>query len=133
MSLENKLFTLAEASLESEQGLFNPDGAYDAANAAMCKLLGEHLATVYPGYPWGVMSEIEHGIVKIAIQGFTQWPVVIRVNSLKGDPTLKLVTKFGGELLERLQLSREKFSMDAFMAATHRLPHHFNRNVKAPE
>lgn len=133
MSLENKLFTLAEADLISENGLFNPDGAYDAANAAMCQLLGEKLATTYPGYPWGVMSEIEHGIVKIAIQGFTQWPVVIRVNSLKGDPSLKLVVKFAGELLERLQLSREKFKMDDFMAATHRLPHHFHRNAKAPE
>ena len=133
MSLENQLFTLAEAEHTDERGLFNLEGYYDAANQAMCKLLGEKLATVYPGYPWGVMSEIEHGIVKIAIQGFTQWPVVIRVNSLKGDPTLKLVVKFGGELLERLQLSREKFSMDDFMAATHRLPHHFYRNAKAPE
>ena len=133
MSLENKLFSLAEAEIDNEQGLFNPHGAYDAANAAMCKLLGEKLAKTYPGYPWGVMSEIEHGIVKIAIQGFTQWPITIRVNSLKGDPSLRLVVKFAGELLERLQLSREKFSMDAFMSATHRLPHHFHRNAKAPE
>lgn len=130
---DSHLFSLADAQISSEQGLFDPHGAYDEANKAMCKLLGEKLASVYPGYPWGVMSEIEHGIVKIAIQGFTQWPITIRVNSLKGDPSLKLVVKFGGELLERLQLSREKFSMADFMSATHRLPWHFNRNAKAPE
>lgn len=134
MSLEKKLFSLQPAKIVTDpETLFNPDGWFDEANAAMVRLLGEKLATTYPGYPWGVMSEIEHGIVKICLMGFPQWPVVIRVNSLKGDPSLKLVTKFAGELLERLKLSRENFKMDDFMAATHRLPHAFHRNAKAPE
>lgn len=130
---DSRIFSLADAELSVERGLFNPHGYYDAANEAMCRLLGEKLASVYPGYPWGVVSEIEHGIVKIAIAGFTQWPITIRVNSLKGDPSLKLLVKLAGELLERLQLSREKFSMADFMSATRRLPSHFYRNAKAPE
>lgn len=130
---DSRLFSLADAELSVERGLFDPDGRFDEANAAMCKYLGEKLATIYPGYPWGVVSEIEHGIVKIAIAGFTQWPITIRVNSLKGDPSLKLLVRLAGELLERLQLSREKFSMADFMSATHRLPSHFFRNAKAPE
>lgn len=133
MTSDARIFSLAKGDLITDRGLFNPHGYFDEANAAMCKLLGEKLAATYPGYPWGVISEIEHGIVKVAIQGFVQWPIIIRVNSLKGDPALTLLVMLAGELLERLQLSREKFSMADFMAATQRLPHHFLRNAKAPE
>ena len=59
--------------------------------------------------------------------------MTIRINSLKGDPSLKLVVKYAGELLERLQLSRESFSMADWQTALRRLPHHFFRNAKAPE
>ena len=133
MSRDSRLFSLSEAPTLDEQGLFNGDGQYDKANRAMCKLIGEKLATTYPGFPWGVMSEIEHGIIKIALQGFTQWPVTIRIATLKGDPSLKSVVKYAGELLERLQLSREKFSMADFQMAIRRLPYQFHRNAKAPE
>lgn len=129
---EASLFTL-DVPVFTEHGLFDSQGDLDEANKAMCRLLGEKLATTYPGYPWGVISEIEQGIVKICLQGFTQWPVVIRISSLKGDPSLKLVTKFAGELLERLMLSRESFSMADWQTALRRLPHHFYRNAKAPE
>lgn len=134
MGADKKLFGFNQAKIVTDpETLFNSDGWFDTANAAMVKLIGEKLATTYPGYPWGVISEIEHGIIKMCLMGFPQWVMVIKVNSLKGDPSLKLVTKFAGELLERLKLSRENFSMDDFMAATHRLPYHFNRNAKAPE
>lgn len=132
-SRDRRLFSLAEAPMIDERGLFNIEGQHDAANKALCKLIGEKLATTYPGFPWGVMSEIEHGIVKIALQGFTQWPITIRISTLKGDPSLKTVVKFAGELLERLQLSRETFSMADFQTALRRLPYQFNRNARAPE
>lgn len=129
---DNRIFTL-DAPILTDRGLFNVHGDFDGANEAMCKLIGRKLAETYPGYPWGVISEIEHGIIKIALGGFTQWPITIRVNSLKGDPSLKLVTKYAGELLERLRLPRKGFAMADWQGALNRLPHHFYRNSKAPE
>lgn len=119
--------------VEHERGLFNAHGDLDAANERLAKAVGYRLAQEYPGRPWGVIAEIEHGIVKICLQGFTQWPVLIKVSTLKGDPSMKSVVKYAGELLERLQLSREKFSLADWKAANTRLPYHFNRNSKAPE
>lgn len=117
----------------TEHGTFNSTGELDAANDAMCDLIARKLIATYDKRPWGVVSEIEHGIVKIYLQGFTQWPVTIRVATLKGDPSLKAVTKYAGEMLERFGLSREKYSFDAHREAMHRMPHHFFRNAPIPE
>lgn len=132
-SADHRIFTPAKASILTERGLFNREGQFDAANEAMCKLIGRKLAEVYPGHPWGVVSEIEHGVVKIALQGFTQWPVTIRVSTLKGDPSLRAVVKYAGELLERLQLPRKGFSLADWKNATTLRPWHFHRNARAPE
>ncbi len=130
---DHRVFTLENATHVRERGLFDPYGDFDAANDAMCKLIGRKLAEVYPGHPWGVISEIEHGIVKICLQGFPQWPVLIKVVTLKGDPSLRAVTKYAGELLERLNLPRKGFSLADWKAATILRPYHFHRNAKAPE
>lgn len=130
---DHRTFTLENGHHVRERGLFDPYGDFDAANDALCKLVGRKLADTYPGHPWGVIAEIEHGIVKIALQGFTQWPVLIKVSTLKGDPSLRAVVKYAGELLERLQLPRKGFNLADWKAANTRLPWHFNRNARAPE
>lgn len=117
----------------TEHGTFNSLGELDAANQAMCDLIARKLLQIHDKRPWGVVSEIEHGIVKIYLQGFTQWPVVIKIATLKGDPSLKSVTKYVGELLERLGLSREKYDFSAHREAMAKFPHHFNRNAPPPE
>ena len=126
-----KLFTLAEGS--HTHGFHNKEGYFDEANAALGKHVGEALAKFYPGHPWGVASELEHGIVKLCIQGFSQWQYVIHAASLKGDPSMKRVMRAGGELLERLDMPRNGFKMDAWRAANAKLPQHFQRNMKPPE
>jgi hypothetical protein len=128
---EHRLFTL-DVPVETERGLFN-DGQFDAANERLCKVIGRKLAETYPGHPWGVISEIEHGVIKIALAGFTQWPVVIKVTTLANDPGLKSVVHYAGELLERLQMPRKGFSFADWKAASARLPWHLTRNHKAPE
>ena len=130
ISADQKIFTLAEGS--HTHGYRNEDGYFDEANASLGKFVGEALAKFYPGHPWGISSEIEHGIVKICIQGFTQWQSVIHVNSLKGDPSLKKVMRLAGELLERLNMPRNGFKMDAWRAANQKMPQHFYRNAKPP-
>jgi hypothetical protein len=107
-------------------------GYFDEANKTLCRIVGEKLAEVYPGRPWGVDAQIESGIVKICVQGFPQWPFVLHVATLKGDPTLKSVVRAGGELLERFKMSREKFSIADWQAANGRHDWLFNRNKQAP-
>lgn len=120
-------------TVQTEHGLFNPHGDFDAANERLCRVIGEKLAQHYPGHPWAVFAEIEHGIAKIALQGFTQWPYVIKISTLKADPGLRIVVKAGGELLERLKMPRGGFSLADWKSATTIRPWHFNRNKKAPE
>lgn len=116
-----------------EHGFRNPNGSFDAANSQLQRQIGACLSKHYPGHPWGVMAEIEHGIVKIALQGFTQWPFVIHCSTLKADPGLQSVIRAGGEILERLRMPRKGFSLADFKAATTRNPWHFYRNRKPPE
>ena len=130
---DSRLFGFEGRKIESEHGLFNPYGDFDAANADMCRRIGRKLAQVYPGHPWGVMSEIEHGIVKVCLQGFPQWPMVIHVETLKSDPGFKSIVKWCGELLERLNMPRKGFSLADWRAANAIRPWAFNRNAKAPE
>ena len=129
---DSRLFQFRKP-VQHERGLFNADGSLDQANESLAKMIGRKLAETYPGHPWGVMAEIEHGVVKIALQGFTQWPVVIKVSTLKSDPGLRSVVKHAGELLERLKLPRKGFSLADWRAANSRHFWHFNRNARAPE
>lgn len=128
----DRIFSFANP-VTHEHGFRNPHGNFDAANEQLTKAIGRKLAATYPGHPFGVMAEIEHGIVKIALQGFTQWPYVLHIDTIKGDPGLNCVVRAGGEILERLKMPRKGFSLADFRAANARLPHHFFRNRKPPE
>ena len=119
--------------VENAIGYHNPHGDFDGANESMCKIVGEKLAAVYPGRPWAVFSEIEHGIVKVAVQGFLQWPYVIHVSTMKCDPAMRAVVKAGGELLERLGMGRARFQIADWQKANMLRPYTFNRNTSAPE
>lgn len=130
--IDSRLFQFEGQKIQAERGLFNPHGDLDAANAELCRKIGRKLGEVYPGHPWGVVAEIEHGIVKICLQGFTQWPSIIHISTLKNDPGLRSVVKYGGELLERLGMPRKGFSLADWRHANAVRPWAFNRNKKAP-
>jgi hypothetical protein len=115
-----------------EHNVTDEHGLLDQANRDLVNLVGNKLAQDYPGHPWGVIAEIEHGIVKVCIQGFSQWPYIIHVSTLKSDPSLRSVREAGGHLLERLKMPRKGFSMADWKSATAALPWHFNRNRQAP-
>lgn len=124
-------FNSAEAT--TEHGYWNPDGKFDNVNREWMQRIGRKLKEAYPGHPWGVSAEVEHGIVKISIMGFIQWPYIIKVDTLKSDPGLRSVVEAGGHLLERFKMPRAGFSMADWMTANERTPWFFNRNKKAPE
>ncbi len=126
------MYEFVSREAEHESNVLDPMLNLGAANDALCNLVGEHLAKVYPGHPWGVISQIESGIVKICLQGFQQWPVVIHVESLKGDASMAKVTRYAGELLERLRMPRKGFDLASWQEANKRHNWLFNRNKKAP-
>ena len=130
---DRRLFKFEGQKIQTEHGLFNDQGELDDANDAMCRLIAHKLNTVYEGHPWNVCSEIEHGIIKFNLQGFQQWPMVVHINTIKGDPSLRSIVKYGGELLERLGMPRKGFDLGDWRRAMALKPWHFNRNARAPE
>ena len=130
-SADSKLFTMG-GQVAHSHGFFNEDGYFDNANATLTRMVGERLMAAYPGHPWGVCSEIEHGIVKISLQGFNQWCHVLKVERRKGDPAMRPVLKAAGEMLERFKMPRKGFSFADWHAASRKYPAHFNRFTKPP-
>ncbi len=117
---------------EYESHVLDEHGDLKAANDSLCQDVGRALAKFYPGHPWYVLAEIESGIVRVAIQGFLQWPYIIHVKTLKSDPHMKIVREAGGHLLERLRMPRKGFSIADWQMANQRHNHLFNRNKAAP-
>jgi hypothetical protein len=100
----------------------NPDGSvaddahkqYDefVANRAMSLLMATH-----PGYPWCVVSDAKHHILKISIpilMGVCHWYVI---NLRQTELSKGAVIVAGGEILERYRLGRSKFNLGAFLGA----------------
>jgi hypothetical protein len=136
LSPDHRLFGFdrnGPVQIQTENGLMDPHGDFAAVNADLCRKIGRKLSDAYPGHPWGVMAEAEHGIVKIALQGFIQWPVTIKLSTLASDPGLRSVVRYAGEILERLRLPRTGFSMADWRAANSARPWVFNRNKRPPE
>ncbi len=115
-----------------ETNVLDEYGDLKSANDSLCQDVGRALAKFYPGHPWYVLAEIESGIVRVAIQGFLQWPYIIHVKTLKSDPHMKIVREAGGHLLERLRMPRKGFSIADWQMANQRHNHLFNRNKAAP-
>lgn len=120
------------SQVSHEHGFHDMQGQRAAANERLVKMVGNKLAQLYPGHPWFVSAEIEHGIVKVALQGFAQWPYVIHVATIKSDPGLYCVREAGGHILERLKMPRHGFSLADYVTATRAMPQQFFRNRKAP-
>lgn len=126
----DRAFQLGQA--EHGRSAFDPEGKLRGANDRLMRMVADVLLRHYPGHPWGVASEIEHGIVKVSLMGFVQWPYVIHISTLKNDPGLRSVVEAGGHLLERFRMPRRGFSMADWQSAMKRTPWHFHRNKKAP-
>lgn len=99
-------------------GFHNGQGEFDVANSTLGHIVKGTLDMEYPGHPWMVTAEVEHGIVKIALSGIAHWAMVVKVADMKGDPGMKVVKKMAGELLERYGMSRSNFSMADWQKAS---------------
>ena len=81
-----------------------------AAAEILAKNVGEHLHRKYPGHLWAV--NVEGGVVNVrnlylsGMWGF-------RILESEIDPDFKIITRAGGEILERYHLARGKADADA--------------------
>lgn len=85
------------------------------ADATLSAAAGEILWKHYPGYKWMVQANHEQGILDIKCFGLDEtidWKDAMRMGyrivlrDLTNDPTLKMVVKAGGEILERAKARR---------------------------
>lgn len=80
---------------------------------AVAEMLHRH----YPGHLWVVHASRETGIATVHnLRLSGRWGFVLRLNDLLSDPTLRMVVRAGGELLERWSLSRGPARIDEIAA-----------------
>lgn len=87
--------------------LLDPNAVEELREFDLAKTVGEALQEIYPGHLWAVACE--GGVVKVtnmALSGV--WGFVMHANKIEGDQLRAKLTLFGGELLERYNVSRNK-------------------------
>lgn len=107
-------------ALETRKGIryslnYDPDSKaqeigidrFKKQDIALAKAVAEVLMGHYAGHMWQVSACYRTGIVKIRLPFLPQnWHYIIRIDELKGDPTLRSVMRAGGEILERYKVPR---------------------------
>lgn len=89
------------------------------ADVFLAKHIGERLNHWYPGHAWFVEVSHVSGIAKISIP-LVMGPdraFVLHIKAIHSDPSMSLVMKAGGEILERYKMPRAGFDTADFMAA----------------
>lgn len=77
------------------------------ADQAISKEVAECLTKHYPDHMWGVHASVEQGMVDILnldLDG--EFGFRIRMAEMINDPSMKMVIRGGGELLERFNITR---------------------------
>lgn len=96
-------------------------------DVALAKRIGEHLERQYSGHVFRVEVDSHGGIAKISHPLLPQtWCYVVHLSRLDADPSMKCITKAGGELLERFFQPRGRRRSDLWDEASskyHRMKH----------
>lgn len=97
------------------------------ADLHLTKAVATTVQSFYPGHPWRVEVSHAQGIIKIQLQPFmgpTHWHV-IHISSAKVVSELRTkVMRACGEILERYQVPRARFSLDDFLHVHSLIPQH---------
>lgn len=84
----------------------------------LSRRIGEVLERHYPGHFFLVEVDSRGGIAHISIPILTEnWRYNIPLPLLHGDPSMRMVVKAGGEILERWRIPRSGLDVAAFRAA----------------
>lgn len=94
-------------------------GLTAARDMAMCKAVADTLERHYPGHAFMIGCDHEQGMLHVQLpyadlataQGRKegQYGYCVKIGDLNSDPSLSLVVKAGGEMLERYRLARGKY------------------------
>lgn len=88
---------------------------HEALCAEMNDIVGGFLCQTYPGYPWGVNSNVRNGVINIFLMlrdgGRGRFGMTIKIDA-QIHVVLTKVKHFGGELLERYGLRRGAMDAD---------------------
>lgn len=100
----------AYVSKHFEANSHDPYGLLHAREHELCVKIFEKLWWDYPGYDWKVRVDLAGGMVSIKLPRIMHstlgWN--FPVSMLDTDPDMRIVTKAGGELLERFKLARRR-------------------------
>lgn len=89
------------------------EAAGHVADYDTAKRIAETLNKHYPGHLWGVNASGETGIATVFnLRLSGRWGYIIKLSEILHDPSMKMVIKAGGEVLERYRLSRGEFNQD---------------------
>ena len=99
------------------------------AKMAYAKWAGDMLNRYYPGHAWHVEVQMAQnstgGVIKIRLNGIMpaeRWYVINMRDILTDGDAKRLITRAGGELLERYGLRRGAFSLDDWRLALNAMP-----------
>lgn len=94
---------------------------YRDADIRLSAVIAERLLSDYPGHFWAVRVDCRQGIAAIQIP-ILMGPTahfILKLSNLASDPSLKAVTRAGGEILERYKIPRTNLEkgLPQFLAA----------------
>ncbi len=118
---ENKRNSNSPSITTHEQIL---DEQFKAADDELLIKIATHVERNYPGHGWNIGVSHADGLVRINIplfMGSVRF-YVIKIRELQTDPSLLMVTKACGEILERLNLPRSGFSASDFVDLVNNSP-----------
>lgn len=77
------------------------------ADEQIAKDVADHLLKHYPGYLWFVNCSVKAGVVTILCGDFySNYGYKILLKDIENDPSMKVVMRAGGEILDRYGLRR---------------------------
>ena len=90
---------------------------------ALARRVGQTLEFHYPGQPFEIRVDAKQGVLMIRLNPFmgNYWHV-IHLTTIKSDPGLRCVIRAAGEILERYNIPRARFSLDHFLQAREQIP-----------
>jgi hypothetical protein len=106
--------TKYEAPADSEGGI--ADDEFKERDLAIAANMMKWLQREYPGHPWGAVSDLRQGIVKINIpilMGFEDYWIV----NLRTHDIIEGMAQGAGQILERYGLRRGRFHLGEFLEA----------------
>jgi hypothetical protein len=114
------LLSNAFVSTHFEASNDNGDGLLQAYEEGLCRQIFEKLWEFYPGYNWHVRVDSKGGVAQVRIGGLMRhsYGHVIHLSTLAVDVGMDAVKHAGGQLLEMLELRRERADRAAVRSMT---------------